>query len=401
VVLSVILPCCNRADSVGTVLRALDQQTLDQPFEVVAIDDASTDGSLEILRGFHPESYSLKLLEQKERQGPAVARNRGIKASAGDLLLFIGDDIAPAPSMLEEHLRMHGRHPQPEVSILGKVIWPDDLTRNTLMNHICGLGSQQFSYMGLQDGQECGPRHFYTANISTKSSLLKTSGELFDETFPHPAFEDFEVAYRLHKRGMKVLYHASALGRHYHYHNIYSFAQRQLKVGQMRVHLVNLHPELAKFHALFDLKWLQYYPLAARLQMRIRPGQDMHPTADWLEATVLHMASSYEWRPHVLLDDFFGRVLRYFLDKGSLEALYSEGSGLRNEVLDTHTIYSLTRTLRRFFHLAKGSDLGPSPVSPGSVEERIDGVWAPLPWFVSRALESWNTHWPRFPEGLP
>ena len=104
--LSVVTPTFNRKRSLRRLLTALQRQTVDpKTFEVVIVDDGSKDGTAESLES-ETFGFGLKLCRQ-QNSGPARARNRGIEEAQGKLVLFLDDDVEPAPSLIEEHLRSH------------------------------------------------------------------------------------------------------------------------------------------------------------------------------------------------------------------------------------------------------------------------------------------------------
>ena len=100
---SVIIPVYNQASKIVKTLVSLEKQT-DQDFEVIIINDGSTDNLEEVLGNFFKNSKSertYEVLSQKNSGAPA-ARNAGFRASHGDLLLFCDADAALAPEALAE-----------------------------------------------------------------------------------------------------------------------------------------------------------------------------------------------------------------------------------------------------------------------------------------------------------
>ena len=251
--LSVILPTKNRGRRLIETLDAYRHQTSGLSFEIVVVDDGSTDGSAALVAGQpEVERYSLRLLQQSPA-GPAAARNRALEAALGRLVFFTGDDIEPAPDLLLRHWQFHRAADfDPHLAALGLTRWPPRLDINATMRHIDGPGSQQFNYSWLKAGRSYDFRHFYTSNISLHRSMLTEAGG-FDASFPDAAFEDAELAYRLSFRGLRIVYLEDALGFHHHPYLAKDFAARQRRCGRMGRILTHLHPELGRWtgsHAL-------------------------------------------------------------------------------------------------------------------------------------------------------
>ncbi len=317
---SVVMPCHNRGFDLPRVLAAYEGQEEDVPFELIAIDDGSTDTTLDILLSYHPSRFSLRVERIPVSRGPAAARNRGIMLAQAPIILFVGDDIVPASDLVQRHWEAHQVYSKQEVAILGRVVWPPEIPVNALMKHIDGIGAQQFSYHFLKSGQEYDFRHFYTANVSVKRTFLQQLSCWFDTTFPYAAFEDVELAFRLSKRGLRILYLAHLVGYHYHYHTAWSFANRQYKSGQAAWFLVRKHP--AAVQKLFRAVHKRSLLLAFLRRGKI-PAKELL----WqLEEELLHLASFFEWMPCPFTDMLFLPVLDYFYFKGVCKAAFGNSS---------------------------------------------------------------------------
>ncbi|MEA2347951.1 MAG: hypothetical protein QOG62_1738 [Thermoleophilaceae bacterium] len=93
---SVIIPAHNAADTIGATLDALAAQEGAGEFEVIVVDDASTDSTPDLV-----ESHPLPtLVRQPTGMGPAKARNRGAQAATGEVLAFTDADCVPSPGWL-------------------------------------------------------------------------------------------------------------------------------------------------------------------------------------------------------------------------------------------------------------------------------------------------------------
>ncbi|WP_163652506.1 CDP-glycerol:glycerophosphate glycerophosphotransferase [Listeria sp. PSOL-1] len=92
--ISVIVPLYNVADIVLETLISIEKQTF-HDYEVLLIDDGSTDETVTIVTDFIGKSNNFKLIKQ-ENGGPAVARNHGLKLAKGEYICFVdSDDILP------------------------------------------------------------------------------------------------------------------------------------------------------------------------------------------------------------------------------------------------------------------------------------------------------------------
>lgn len=99
--ISVVIPCFNNAASIERALRSVAAQTL-RPFEVLVVDDASTDESREIVRHFATQSdLDLRLIALPINSGPSRARNTGWDQARGQYVAFLDSDDVWHPQKLE------------------------------------------------------------------------------------------------------------------------------------------------------------------------------------------------------------------------------------------------------------------------------------------------------------
>lgn len=315
------MPCYNRDYDLLRVLKAYDAQDTQIPFELIAIDDASIDQTYNVLTSYQPKNYSLRVYQQPKNQGQGVARNLGISIAQSELTLFVGDDILPTPDFIRQHLEKHELFPEPAIAILGLTVWAPDITMNSLMKRIDGQGAQQFSYYYMLDGQEYDFRHFYTSNISIKTSFLKSLDHWFDTDFNLYGFEDIELAYRLSKIGLRIRYFSSPLAYHYHYHSIWTFSKRQYNTGLMACLFVKKHPQLSsliqgrgwKFRSRL---WLMLTKLQRNRLLNIEN----------LENQLLAIASTYETKEQAEIEYFYDELLSYFFVKGLIYGTFSKNT---------------------------------------------------------------------------
>ena len=121
--ISVIMPCYNRAHDLIRTLQAYDRQNSSESFELIAVDDASTDRTYEVLTSYRPSRYTLRVERMEVNQGQGAARNRVIPSITSPLALFVGDDMIPTQDFIKGHLTAHRHYPSPDIAILGRVEW--------------------------------------------------------------------------------------------------------------------------------------------------------------------------------------------------------------------------------------------------------------------------------------
>jgi GT2 family glycosyltransferase len=240
---SVVIPAFNRLEVLSEVIAALELQEAPPPFEVVVVDDGSSDGTGEWLRARNFR-MPLRVLTQENR-GPAAARNTGVAVAAGRWVAFLGDDTVPSAGWLAAHRAAHRRHgDDPHLAVIGYTGWHRRMRLNPFLRYINEYGLQ-FGYALIRDAENVPFNFFYTSNLSLARELLLA--EPFDLRFPFAAWEDIEVAYRLKKRGLRLLYEPSARVAHDHPTDLARFAARQEKAGFCAVVFYRLHPELGSF----------------------------------------------------------------------------------------------------------------------------------------------------------
>ncbi len=240
--LSVIIPTYDRVDVLRRMLNLLTTQTLAQTeFEVIVIDDGSTDETPRLLREWETKGLLNLKWESQPNSGQGAARNRGIELATGEILLFLGDDMLPVPSLLEAHLKFHILYTEVTMGCLGLVEWHSELIVTRFMRWLTTSGIQ-FRFNDLKKGEQVDYKRFYTANISVKRELIGT--ERFDTDFTGWGYEDIELGYRLQRKGLKLIYTPEALVQHLHEITPANLSKRQFQAGKNEVLFARKHIEL-------------------------------------------------------------------------------------------------------------------------------------------------------------
>jgi len=125
--ISVVIPVYNRERYIGAAIASVLAQTFGD-FELLVIDDGSTDGTGDVVRSFHDQR--IRLLRHGANQGIARARNAGVDAARGDYLAFLDSDDVALPERLAEQVGFLDAHPD-HVAVGAWIDWMDDRGRPT------------------------------------------------------------------------------------------------------------------------------------------------------------------------------------------------------------------------------------------------------------------------------
>ena len=204
--ISVVIPTFNRRDILEKCLSALECQSTGSEiadYEVVVVDDGSTDDTPGWLRSSSAEFPRVRLIEQSHG-GPAEGRNRGVAHARGDVIVFIDSDLVVTPTFLASHARalvkQWHRSGDRLCFTYGAVINTADFDNPTAERH--KLRDLSWAY-------------FATGNVAIDRQVLERSG-LFDTGFRLYGWEDLELGERLRQMGVQLVRCPEAVGYHWH-----------------------------------------------------------------------------------------------------------------------------------------------------------------------------------------
>jgi glycosyltransferase involved in cell wall biosynthesis len=234
--ISIVMPTHNRADALPVTLEALNQQTFPKDgFEVIIVDQASTDGSREIATSFSVQ-YPLRLLPQDGKYGISIARNAGIEAANGFLIILLDADIIADPGLVEAHCQLHNRFSIPILGC-GRLL-PYPPCYRTFIDQVANPDA------GLDRGTEPEDFPFYYAfggHLSFSKDTFTRVGPFDPEL---KGAEDTEFAYRASLINIAIKNCYQAIGYHNHARSLEERRERGFAYSKMIPRLMKLHPEL-------------------------------------------------------------------------------------------------------------------------------------------------------------
>lgn len=224
--ISIIIPAYNAEATLAECLRAVLDLTLSEPYEVILVDDGSTDATASIARGFAP---AVKLLQQAHR-GAAAARNTGIAAARGEIILFTDADCEPVPvwgRIMVDAIRggadgAKGTYRTRQRSLVARFVQAEYESKYRHME-----GRTQIDFV---DTYSAAYRH---------QALVEAGG--FTEKLP--MVEDQELSFRLARSGCRLVYMPEAVVYHHHVTSLRNYARRKFRIGYWKVFVGTRHPE--------------------------------------------------------------------------------------------------------------------------------------------------------------
>lgn len=209
VTVSVIIPTYNRKDWLIETLKSLAQQTLPTDrFEVIVVDDGSTDGTADVIEMGFP--FTLRYFWQTN-QGDAAARNSGAAQSQADVLVFLDDDILVEPNYLASLTKEH-QSAKNRIVVGTEYLWLK--TANPLMQHPSAVKTSNTD----PATKEVAFTDVCSRNMSIRREAYYEIGMMQGLDFPGSSMWcDVDFAYRAHQQGFEFRLSTQAVCYHRDY----------------------------------------------------------------------------------------------------------------------------------------------------------------------------------------
>ena len=274
--ISVVIPTYNRLPILKKCLLALEKQHLPNSnvagYEIILVDDGSTDNTLEWLRVNKQQFPHLKIFQQNH-QGAAAARNLGIDRATGDTIIFIDSDLVVTERFLQAHT---------DALIAGK----EKLNSDRLFTYGWVINTCNFDNPTTEPYKitDFSAAYFATGNVAIAKKWLLEAGK-FDTQFQLYGWEDLELGVRLKKLDLKLIKCPKAVGYHWHppfsVQQIPQLIEREIQRGRMGVVFYRKHPS-------WDVKMMVQMTLLHRIlwgTLTLRGAlneKTMQPLLQWL-----------------------------------------------------------------------------------------------------------------------
>ena len=217
---SIIVPNYNYERTIGLCLDAIYQQTYPN-FEVLVVDDGSTDGSMAIVR-----NYDCQLLHTPSNGGVAIARNLGAKAAQGSVLFFVDSDIALEPDAVANAIAAFAG--DTTIGSVCGIYAKTPLIRDSLLEEYRSL--QAHYWRKSSEG-------FVTPGFFSLGAIRKSVFEEIGEFNPKlTQTEEVEYGHRLSKK-YKLLLTSTVMGQHDDDDQFFKLSRKLFERARQRVPL--------------------------------------------------------------------------------------------------------------------------------------------------------------------
>ena len=255
---SIVIPTYNRKPILEKCLRALEQQTFSPDliagYEVVVVDDGSTDGTVNWLQSIPTEFPHVKLFLQAHA-GPSAARNLGVEQAIGDTIIFIDSDLVVTDIFLQSHARALQAAAQEFSGASSQDPAAAPIFTYGRVVNTCNFEEPTAEPYKITDFSAA---FFATGNVAIARHWLLTAG-LFDTGFQLYGWEDLELGVRLKNLGLRLIKCPEAVG--YHWHPAFSLSQipklidQEIQRGRMGVLFYQKHPTWS-VRMMIQMTWL-------------------------------------------------------------------------------------------------------------------------------------------------
>ena len=313
---SVIIPTFQRCESVKRLLESFRRQTFpSSDYEVIICIDGSNDGTKEMLEATRAD-YDLRW-DWSPNSGRSAARNSGIRMALGDVLVFLDDDMELSPGFLEAHYNSHGHRDR--IVILGAA--PITVNKDSLpVARYVGTKFNSHIEKLSEPGYKIKIWDFYSGNFSIRRENIVEAG-LFSEDFVIYGNEDVELASRLQKSGIDIIYNPNALCIQYYEKSFQELAKDTIATGKTAVLLYSEHPDTLNKLKLREYnhagwKWRALRLLLIKCALLIPKTNDI----------IISMVDLSEKRKSKYIWKFYDLSLDYFFWFGAFSEIKENGN---------------------------------------------------------------------------
>ena len=223
---SVVIPAYNAEKSIGKCVQSVLKQEFGESFEVIVVDDGSSDKTTAVVSGFK----EVKLIKQRNK-GPASARNAGVESAKGKIIVFVDSDCVAEKTWLREMVLplrdgnvagVQGIYRSNQKEVMARMVQLEIEERYEKMRkekYIDFVGSYSAAY---------------------RKDVFNEAGG-FDTTFPTASGEDTDLSFKVNGLGHKMVLNPNAVVFHTHPTTLGKYLKTKFKRSYWRTLIYRKH----------------------------------------------------------------------------------------------------------------------------------------------------------------
>ncbi len=214
---SIVIPVYNKLEFTKKCLESISRNSADSNYEIIVVDNASTDGTGDYLRGLARTGAAIRPVINTQNLGFVGACNLGARAARGEYVLFLNNDTQVQAKWLSSLVDLAEK--KGDCGAVGsKLVYPDGRLQEA--GGIIFADGNGWNYG--KGGNPHEPKYNYVrevdyisgASLMIRKKLLDEIGG-FDERYAPAYYEDTDLCFEVRKRGYKVYYQPHSVVVHY------------------------------------------------------------------------------------------------------------------------------------------------------------------------------------------
>ena len=232
--ISIIIPTYNRKEFCTRTIKAIVSLDISEKYEIIVVDDGSNDISYDF-----SFTNKVNLIINKKNSGRSISRNNGAKASKGNILFFIDDDIIIKENIFEKHVKEYERD-----SVVKAIV---SNTQNINGENITKVSSlnQYLNTRGMNkyDDYSSIPGNYLVTQICSIEKEMFEMINGFNEGFDLYGWEDPEIGLKIERNKGALIFIKTKSVYHLHNKSVSLWLEQLEKSGKNFVSIIESFPE--------------------------------------------------------------------------------------------------------------------------------------------------------------
>lgn len=261
--ISVVIPNYNGGDLIKKNLPKVISSLENYDFEIIIVDDGSSDNSASVIEDFKSEHKSLHLIKNEKNKGFSPTINKGINSAKGEHIILLNNDVYPKNDFLKSALKDLA-----DDNVFAVGFKDESIEDGKIVPRGRGVGEWRRGFLMHAAGSLDKKNNLWASGGSSafnKTVWDKLGG--LNEIYAPFYWEDIDISYRALKAGYKVLFEKDSIVIHEHEKGAIrqKYSKEQIKTISFRNQFIFVWINADALLLLSNLFWLPYHILKSVL----------------------------------------------------------------------------------------------------------------------------------------